>query len=57
MQPAYYEDFDEIKKKIWSMLDDAVTRSKEQVEDDAIRNTSIPLEYEDIIKKIHSDKE
>ena len=25
MQPAYYEDFNEIKKKIWSMLDDAVT--------------------------------
>ena len=25
MQPAYYEDFEEIKKKIWSMLDDAVT--------------------------------
>ena len=25
MQPAYYEDFNEIKKKIWSMLDDAVS--------------------------------
>ena len=25
MQPAYYEDFKEIKKKIWSMLVDAVT--------------------------------
>ena len=25
MLPAYYEDFKEIKKKIWSMLDDAVT--------------------------------
>ena len=25
MQPAYYDDFNEIKKKIWSMLDDAVT--------------------------------
>ena len=25
MQPAYYEDFNEIKKKIWLMLDDAVT--------------------------------
>ena len=24
MQPAYYEDFSEIKKKIWSMLNDAV---------------------------------
>ena len=24
MQPAYYEDFKEIKKKIWSTLDDAV---------------------------------
>ena len=24
MQPAYYENFKEIKKKIWSMLDDAV---------------------------------
>ena len=25
MQPAYYEDFKEIKKKIWSMLENAVT--------------------------------
>ena len=25
MQPAYYENFKEIKKKIWSMLNDAVT--------------------------------
>ena len=25
MQPAYYEDFNEIKKKIWSMLNDALT--------------------------------
>ena len=25
MQPAYYEDFKEIKKKIWSTLNDAVT--------------------------------
>ena len=25
MQPSYYEDFSEIKKKIWSMLDNAVT--------------------------------
>ena len=25
MQPAYYEDFKEIKKKIWLMLDDALT--------------------------------
>ena len=25
MQPAYYEDFNEIKEKIWSMLDDAPT--------------------------------
>ena len=24
MQPAYYEDFTEIKKKIWSMLDNAI---------------------------------
>ena len=24
MQPAYYEDFREIKKKIWSMLSNAV---------------------------------
>ena len=24
MQPAYYEDFSEIKKKIWSMLNNAV---------------------------------
>ena len=25
MQPAYYENFEEIKKKIWLMLDDAIT--------------------------------
>ena len=25
MQPAYYENFNEIKKKIWLMLDDSVT--------------------------------
>ncbi len=25
MQPAYYEDFKEIKKKIWSMLENSVT--------------------------------
>ena len=25
MQPAYYENFEEIQKKYWSMLDDAVT--------------------------------
>ncbi len=25
MQPAYYENFDEIKKKIWLMLDDAIS--------------------------------
>ena len=25
MQPAYYENFNEIKKKIWSMFDDAAT--------------------------------
>jgi len=25
MLPAYYEDFTEIKKKIWSMLENAVT--------------------------------
>ena len=37
--------------------DDTVKLSKEQAEDDAMRKTSIPLEYEDIIKKIHSDKE
>jgi hypothetical protein len=37
--------------------DDKVELSKEQAEDDAIRKTSIPLEYEDIIKDIHSDKE
>ena len=24
MQPAYYENLDEIQKKLWSMLDDAV---------------------------------
>ena len=30
MQPAYYEDIKEIKKKIWSMLDDAVTNRGSQ---------------------------
>ena len=30
MQPAYYEDLKEIKKKIWSMLDDAVTNRSSQ---------------------------
>ena len=30
MQPAYYENFSEIKKKIWSMLDDAVTNRSSQ---------------------------
>ena len=30
MQPAYYENFEEIKKKIWSMLDDAVTNRSSQ---------------------------
>tara|TARA_A100001015_G_scaffold82310_1_gene91291 strand:- start:1127 stop:1726 length:600 start_codon:yes stop_codon:yes gene_type:complete len=30
MQPAYYEDFIEIKKKIWSMLNDAVTNRSSQ---------------------------
>ena len=24
MHPAYYEDFNEIKNKIWSMLDNAI---------------------------------
>ena len=30
MQPAYYEDFDEIKKKIWLMLDDAISNRASQ---------------------------
>ena len=30
MQPAYYENFDEIIKKIWSMLDDAVKNRSSQ---------------------------
>ena len=30
MQPAYYEDFNEIKKKIWLMLEDAVTNRGSQ---------------------------
>ena len=25
MQPAYYENFEEIQNKLWTMLDDAVT--------------------------------
>ena len=28
MQPAYYENFSEIEKKIWSLMDDAVTNRK-----------------------------
>ena len=30
MQPAYYEDFNEIKKKIWLMLEDAITNRGSQ---------------------------
>lgn len=30
MQPAYYENFDEIIKKIWSMLDDAIKNRNSQ---------------------------
>ena len=30
MQPAYYENFDEIIKKIWSMLDDAIKNRSSQ---------------------------
>ena len=30
MQPAYYEDFNEIKKKIWLMLDDAIINRTSQ---------------------------
>ena len=30
MQPAYYEDFSEISKKIWLMLDDAMTNRSSQ---------------------------
>ncbi len=30
MQPAYYEDFNEIKKKVWLMLDDAITNRASQ---------------------------
>ena len=30
MQPAYYEDFTEIKKKIWLMLNDAVSNRSSQ---------------------------
>ena len=30
MQPAYYEDFNEIKKKIWLMLDSAITDRSSQ---------------------------
>ncbi|MBD1169545.1 flavin-binding protein [Pelagibacterales bacterium SAG-MED08] len=30
MQPAYYEDFNEIKKKIWLMLEDAVSNRNSQ---------------------------
>ncbi|MFQ5964655.1 MAG: hypothetical protein ACE5KZ_10250, partial [Candidatus Scalinduaceae bacterium] len=37
--------------------DNAVKLSTQQAEDEALRKTSIPLEYEEIIKKIHSEKE
>ena len=36
--------------------DDTAELSTQQAEDDAIKNTSIPLEYEEIIKKIHTNK-
>lgn len=47
-----------IKRKLPTVgYDDAVKLSTQQAEDDVIKKTSIPLEYEEIIKKIHSDKE
>ena len=47
-----------IRKKLPTVgYDDTVKLSTQQAEDDAIRKTSIPLEYEEIIKRIHSDKE
>ncbi len=51
------DDVADIKKEIDKFKRDFNRISEEQAEDDAIRKTSIPLEYEDIIKKIHSDKE
>ena len=30
MQPAYYENFSEIKKKIWLMLEDAISNRNSQ---------------------------
>ena len=30
MQPAYYENFEEIQNKYWSMLDDAITNRGSQ---------------------------
>ena len=32
MQPAYYENFEEIQNKYWSMLDDAVTNRASPLE-------------------------
>jgi hypothetical protein len=37
--------------------DDTVGLSTQQAEDDTLKKTSIPLEYEEIIKNIHSEKE
>ena len=37
--------------------DDSVQLSAQQKEDDSLERTLIPLEYEEIIKKIHSEKE
>jgi hypothetical protein len=37
--------------------DSAARLSTQQVEDDTLKKTSIPLEYEEIIKQIHSEKE
>jgi pyridoxamine 5'-phosphate oxidase len=44
MQPAYYENFDEIIKKIWLMLDDAVTNRSSQFR--------IPVFYFAVLKMI-----
>ncbi|MEE9605351.1 MAG: hypothetical protein V3V70_07245 [Candidatus Scalindua sp.] len=37
--------------------DSAARLSTQQAEDDTLKKTSIPLEYEEIIKQIHSEKE
>jgi hypothetical protein len=47
-----------VKRKLPTVgYDSAARLSTQQAEDDTLKKTSIPLEYEEIIKQIHSEKE